>query len=72
MPEQNYNPNNRERVLRSRTVIVERKEFELELRANQRGEFLRVTEYHAGRRNCVIIPSSGLTDFIHAIGDVVG
>jgi len=52
-----------ETILISRELKVERKHFFIEFRENNRGRFLRITEEAQGRRNCVIIPSTGLPDF---------
>ncbi len=52
-------------------VQVERKLFSFDLRENPRGRFLRVTEDVGGRRDTIIIPSTGLKEirdiFDHAI-----
>ncbi len=50
-------------ILESRELQVERKHFFIELRENERGRFLRITEEAHGRRNTVIIPSTGLGEF---------
>ena len=52
-----------EQTIRSEQLQVERKSFELTLRENSRGRFLRITEDGKGRRDCIIIPASGLEDF---------
>lgn len=44
-------------------VQVERKTFSFELRENPRGRFLRVTEDVGGRRDTIIVPSTGLEQF---------
>ena len=43
-------------------VQVERKMFTFELRENPRGRFLRITEDVGGRRDTIIIPSTGLDE----------
>lgn len=43
-------------------VQVERKNFSFSLRENPRGRFLRVTEDVSGRRDTIIIPSTGLEE----------
>ena len=55
-----------ESVIASQELQVERKRFIIELRANERGQFLRITEEAHGRRNTVIVPSTGLNDFMTA------
>ncbi len=42
------------------------------LRENyERGRFMRITEEAHGRRNTIIIPSTGLDDFMSAAGEVI-
>ena len=41
------------------------------LRENDRGKFLRITEEAHGRRNTIIVPSTGVDDFTKAIADVL-
>jgi hypothetical protein len=48
--------------LLSEKVQVERKLFSFDLRENPRGRFLRITEDVGGRRDTIIIPSTGLKD----------
>ncbi len=50
-------------ILLARDLQVERKHFFIEFRENERGKFLRITEEAHGRRNSIIIPSTGLNDF---------
>jgi hypothetical protein len=58
-------------VIASRELQVERKHFVIEFRENERGRFLRITEEAHGRRNTVIVPSTGLNEFNEAIDAVV-
>jgi hypothetical protein len=44
----------------SEQVQIERKLFSFDLRENPRGRFLRITEDVGGRRDTIIIPSTGL------------
>ncbi|MGI8820902.1 MAG: DNA-binding protein [Chthoniobacterales bacterium] len=60
-----------ENVIETRHVQVERKTFHLEMRENERGQFLRITEEAHGRRNTIIIPSTGIADFTAAITETV-
>ena len=53
-------------VIASRELQVERKHFIIEFRENERGRFLRITEEAHGRRNTVIVPSTGLNEFMSA------
>jgi len=58
-------------ILESRELQVERKHFLIEFRENERGRFLRITEEAHGRRNTVIIPSTGLDDFERMLDEVL-
>ena len=58
-------------ALHSEKFIVERKQFFFDLKENDRGRFLRVTEDVNGRRNAIVIPAAGLEDFRRAIGAVI-
>lgn len=58
-------------VIASREVQIERKHFVIEFRENERGRFVRITEEAHGRRNAVIIPSTGLSEFAEAFDDVL-
>ena len=49
-----------ESVLLSEKVQIERKQFFFDLKENPRGRFLRITEDVGGRRDTIIIPSTGL------------
>jgi hypothetical protein len=44
----------------------------VEFRENDRGRFLRITEEAHGRRNTIIVPSTGTNEFTAAIEDVLG
>ena len=59
-------------IIEARELQIERKHFHVEFRENERGKFLRITEEAHGRRNTIIVPSTGLNDFTAAIGDVLG
>jgi len=60
-----------EDTLRTEKIQVERKVFILTLRENPRGRFLRITEDVGGRRDSIIIPATGLTDFKKVIDEMV-
>ncbi len=49
-----------DKELFSEQAQVERKYFSFDLRENPRGRFLRITEDVGGRRDTVIVPSTGL------------
>jgi hypothetical protein len=58
-------------VIESKELQIERKLFHLEYRENDRGKFLRITEEAHGRRNTIIVPSTGVGEFAAAIGEVL-
>jgi len=66
-----YRQYSRDQVLESRELQVERKFFRVEVRENDRGRFLRITEENQGRRNTVIVPDSGFADFSKLISEVL-
>jgi len=59
-------------VIEAKELQIERKRFHVEFRENERGKFLRITEEAHGRRNTIIVPSTGVDDFTAAIGEVLG
>jgi hypothetical protein len=58
-------------IIEARELQIERKHFHVEFRENDRGKFLRITEEAHGRRNTIIVPSTGVEDFTAAIGQVL-
>ena len=52
-------------------VQIERKMFVFTLKENPRGRFLRITEDVGGRRDTIIIPSTGLEDFKKLVDEMV-
>ena len=52
-----------EDTLKTELIHIERKSFQLTLKENPRGRFLRITEDVGGRHNTIIIPSPGLAEF---------
>lgn len=58
-------------LIEAKELQIERKHFHVEFRENDRGKFLRITEEAHGRRNTIIIPSTGVDEFTSAIEDVV-
>ena len=60
-----------EDTLRTEKIQIERKTFIFTLKENPRGRFLRITEDVNGRRDNIIVPSTGLEDFKRAIDEMV-
>ena len=52
-------------------VVLDRKVFFLDLKENQRGRFLKITEDVGGRRDTVMIPAGAFQDFLEAITRLV-
>jgi PurA ssDNA and RNA-binding protein len=59
-------------IIEAKELQIERKHFHVELRENDRGKFLRITEETHGRRNTIIVPTTGVEDLTAAIGEVLG
>jgi len=53
--------------LLSERIQIERKQFFFDLKQNPRGTFLKITEEVGGRRDTIIIPSTGLAAFRDSI-----
>lgn len=64
-------PHVEEDTLKTETIQIERKTFIFTLKENQRGRFLRISEVVNGRRDNVIIPATGLDDFLKMAEDMV-
>jgi hypothetical protein len=50
---------------------IERKQVTFDLKENLRGTFLRITEEVCGRRNTIIIPTTGLEQFRDSVNEVI-
>jgi hypothetical protein len=48
-------------------VTVERKIFFLDLKENNRGRFLKITEDVGGRRDTIMLPAEAFQDFADAL-----
>ncbi len=59
-------------IIAAQELQVERKHFYIEYRENDRGRFLRITEEAHGRRNTIIVPSTGLEEFVATLDEVLG
>ena len=60
-----------EDTLKTGEVQIERKNFVFTLKENPRGRFLRITEDVGGRRDSIIIPSTGLEEFKKVLLEMV-
>lgn len=48
-------------------IISDRKIFFLDLKENDRGQFVKITEDVRGRRDTIMVPAEVLDDFIDAL-----
>ncbi len=51
-------------------VLSDRKIFFLDLKENNRGRFVKITEDVRGRRDTIILPIEAIDDFMEALGRV--
>ena len=65
----NRAPRVEETVLKATEIQVERKRFNLMLRENLQGQFVRITEV-GPRKNSIIIPVAGLGDFCATLAEL--
>jgi PurA ssDNA and RNA-binding protein len=73
-PHQSYGqpkPPVQEDTLKTEKIQIERKTFVFTLKENPRGRFLRITEDVGGRRDTIIVPSTGLEDFKKLVDEMV-
>ena len=64
-------PHGSDDSLASEKIQVDRKVFFLDLKENQRGRFLKITEDVSGRRDTIMLPASGFQPFIEALHRIV-
>lgn len=55
----------------SEKVTIDRKVFFLDLKENQRGRFMKITEDVGGRRDTVMLPAAAFKDFLEALQRLV-
>ena len=51
----------------SEKVTIDRKIFFIDLKENQRGRFLKITEDVGGRRDTIMLPAEAFRDFLEAM-----
>lgn len=59
-----------DRPLHTEKIIADRKIFFLDLKENDRGQFIKITEDVRGRRDTIMVPVEILDDFIGALEDI--
>jgi hypothetical protein len=60
-----------ETTLRIERIQIDQKEFRLILKENERGRFLRIIEQVNGRRNAIIVPSTGFEEMSRILQEMV-
>jgi hypothetical protein len=60
-----------EETLKTDKIQIERKTFVISLKENPRGRFLRITEDVGGRRDTIILPATGLSEFKRVVDEMV-
>ena len=56
--------------LYSEKIFAERKIFFMDLKENDRGRFVKITEDVRGRRDTIMLPAEALDDFLDALNRV--
>ena len=57
--------------LASEKITIDRKVFFLDLKENNRGRFLKITEDVGGRRDTIMLPAEAFRDFAEAFARLV-
>lgn len=52
-------------------IVTERKVFFLDLKENNRGRVLKITEDVRGRRDTIMVPAESLAEFYEALGRII-
>lgn len=56
--------------LHTEKIFADRKIFFLDLKENDRGRFVKITEDVRGRRDTIMVPTEVLDDFINALNAI--
>ena len=57
--------------LATEKIITDRKIFFLDLKENNRGRVLKITEDVRGRRDTIMVPAEDLVEFYEALGRII-
>ncbi|MEI8341744.1 MAG: DNA-binding protein [Verrucomicrobiota bacterium] len=71
MLNQNPGENTTSDPLASEKISIDRKIFFLDLKENNRGRFLKITEDVGGRRDTIMLPAEAFRDFAEAFARLV-
>ncbi|MEW6102577.1 MAG: DNA-binding protein [bacterium] len=58
---------NPDKEILSKRLDIESKIFFFEYKENPNGKFLRIVEKSSGKRNSIVVPDSGLSEFINVL-----
>ncbi len=58
-------------ALHTEKVTTDRKTFFLDLKENERGRFIKITEDVRGRRDTIMVPIEAVNDFLDALENIV-
>ncbi len=61
---------NTDKEILSKRLDIESKIFFFEYKENPNGRFLRIIEKSSGRRNSIVIPDSGIEEFINILESI--
>ncbi len=67
---EHQNHSDRSGPLHTEKVLSDRKIFFLDLKENNRGRFIKITEDVRGRRDTIIVPVEALDEFMEALSRV--
>ena len=62
--------NNNSDLLHTEKILTDRKKFFLDLKQNNRGMVVKITEDVSGNRDTIMVPEEILADFIAALQDI--
>ena len=57
-------------ILHTEKILADRKIFFMDLKENQRGRVVKITEDVSGNRDTIMVPAEILGDFIAAFTDI--
>ena len=69
--QENAGPRMPSEPIASEKVTIDRKVFFLDLKENQRGRFMKITEDVGGRRDTIMLPAAAFKDFLEALQRLV-
>lgn len=58
-------------ALHTEKIVTDRKTFFLDLKENERGRFIKITEDVRGRRDTIMVPIECVNEFLDALENIV-